>query len=80
MIEMSFYKGTLNRELATKIITESEKPCVFTYGFAFRNPTTYRKPIDKDKALAIIKDAGYLNIKEETDVVHLNEFSGNDMW
>ena len=80
MMKMSFYNGTLNRKEAKEFIKNSSKPCVYTYGLGFRNPTTHRKPITKEKALEIIDNEGFLDITEETTVIHLNAFSENDMW
>lgn len=36
MLEMSFYKGTLDRAKAREVVEASEKPLMFRYGFAFR--------------------------------------------
>ena len=69
MLEMSFYKGTLDRAKAREVVEASEKPLMFRYGFAFRGAE--KRPITKEKALSIIDDSGnYL----------LNTFSSNDMW
>lgn len=73
MLEMSFYKGTLDRAKA------SEKPLMFRYGFAFRGAE--KRPITKEKALSIIDDSGnYLDITETDNEILLNTFSSNDMW
>ena len=65
MLEMSFYKGTLDRVKAREVVEASEKPLMFRYGFAFRGAE--KRPITKEKALSIIDDSGnYLDI---TDVV-----------
>ena len=80
MIEMSFFNGTLNREKAIEIITNSDKPCVYTFGFKYRNPTTRDVPISKEKAIEIIKKESLLDITEYEDKFDLNAYSGNDMW
>ena len=80
MLKMSFYHGTLNKQKAIEVIKESEKPCVYTLGFSWKNPTTYREPVTEEKAIDIIKNADLLDITEEEKVFHLNAFSGNDMW
>ena len=77
MLEMSFYKGTLDR--AREVVEASEKPLMFRYGFAFRGAE--KRPITKEKALSIIDDSGnYLDITETGNEILLNTFSSNDMW
>ena len=80
MMKMSFYDGTLNEAKAKEFVLASDKPCIYTYGLGFRSPTTHRKPITKEQALEIIDKEGFLDITEETNVIHLNAFSDNDMW
>lgn len=80
MLNMSFYNGTLNKDVAKDFIANSNKQCIYTYGFAYRNPTTHKVPINKDKALQIIDKESYLDVKEEEKVIHLNAYSSNDMW
>ena len=80
MINMSFYNGTLNREKAIEIISNSNKPCVYTFGFKYKNPTTRDVPISKEKAIEIIKKESLLDITEYEDRFDLNAYSGNDMW
>ena len=80
MIKMSFYDGTLNREQAIDIISNSNKPCVYTFGLKFRNPTTKDVPISQNKAIEIIKTESLLDITEYEDRFDLNAYSSNDMW
>lgn len=80
MLEMSFYKGTLDRDKLKEFILSTDKPIKYTYGFAYRNPTTYRKPITKEEALSIVDKQSFLDAKEREDFLHLNAFSENDMW
>lgn len=80
MLKMSFYNGTLDRAKAKKFIQTTDKPLKYTYGLGYRNPTTHRKPISKAEALEIIEKESLLDIDENTDFVHLNAYSSNDMW
>ena len=80
MLKMSFYNGTLNRNELTDFIRTTEKPILYTYGFAYRHPTTYKKPITKDEATEIVKKEFYLDADEHDDYLHLNAFSSNDMF
>jgi len=77
---MSFYDGTLDREKAKKVIETTEKPLRYTYGFSFRNPTTNKKLISKERAIEIINDESFLDITENDEFIHLNAYSDNDMW
>ena len=79
MLEMSFYKGALDRSKAREVVEASEKPLMFRYGFAFRGAE--KRPITKEKALSLIDDSGnYLDITETENEIILNTFSSNDMW
>ena len=79
MLEMSFYKGALDRAKAREVVETSEKPLMFRYGFAYRGAE--KRPITKEKALSIIDDSGnYLDIAETDNEILLNTFSSNDMW
>ena len=79
MIEMSFYNGTLDKKKAEEFIKNTDKPIVYTYGFEYRNPTTHRKPISKEKAIQILNEE-WCDLTEEENDVHLNAFSANDMF
>lgn len=79
MLEMSFYKGILDRAKAREVVEASEKSLMFRYGFAFRGAE--KRPITKEKTLSIIDDSGnYLDITETDNEILLNTFSSNDMW
>lgn len=52
MIKMSFYDGTLNKELARKVISESNKPCKYTIGLRMRRPTTWMSSASQSAAMA----------------------------
>ena len=80
MLKMSFYDGTLDRAKAKDYINTSNKPCQYTYGLGYRNPTTNHKPITKIEAMEIIDRESLLDIDEYADYIHLNAYSGNDMW
>lgn len=79
MLSMSFYDGTLDREIAIEIVEKTDKKLYHRYGFAYRGAEA--RPISKEKALGIIKDRGnWLDIDESDDNIILNTFSSNDMW
>lgn len=80
MLNMSFYNGTLKRDVLKAVIETTEKPIVYTYGYAWKNPTIHRKPVTKEQALDIVKEEDLLDAKEEESCIHLNAFSSNDMW
>ena len=80
MLKMSFYDGTLDRKKAKTVIAQSGKPCRYTYGLGYRNPTTHRQLIPKERAMHIIDTEGLLDITENEEYFHLNAYSDNDMW
>lgn len=80
MLKMSFYNGTLDKEKAKDIITNTNKELKYTYGLGYRGPTTHKKPIDKVEAFRIIDTESLLDITEYEDWIHLNAYSANDMW
>lgn len=79
-LDMSFYDGTLDRLKARVIVEKSSRPIFFTYGYAWENPTTNHIAIDKADALKKIANEGHLDIDFKTNEIHLNAFSGNDVW
>lgn len=80
MLKMSFFDGTLNKEKAKEYILNSEKPCRYTYGLGYRNPTTNNIFITKEEALEIIAKESLLDVREHDTYIHLNAYSSNDMW
>ena len=80
MFKMSFFDGSLDREKAINFIKQSNKPCTYTFGLRYRNPTTKDVPILKEEAINIIKTESLLDITEYEDRIDLNAYSSNDMW
>jgi hypothetical protein len=78
MLNMSFYNGTLNRNIAKKIINETEKSLAYRYGFGWKGAD--KNPITKERALKIIDTESYLDITETETEILLNAYSSNDMW
>ena len=62
-------------------LRNTDKPIKYIYGLGYRNPTINNKPITLQEALDIVnKEFGMLDVKEYPKYVHLNAYSGNDMW
>ena len=80
MIDMSFYRGTLNREELIKFILATSKPIRYTYGFGYKSPTTHKVLITKADALKIADEESLLDARENEEYLHLNAYSSNDMW
>lgn len=80
MLKMDFYNGSLNIDIAKEEIAKSEKPCVFTSGYEWKNPTTHRVPMAKEEVYNLLDSESWLKITEEKDVIHIQAFSANDMW
>ena len=69
-----------NKDDVIAYVKESDKPCVYTYGFEYRHPTTHRVPLTKDEAIEKIKKNSFVDVTEEKDVIHINAYSDNDMF
>ncbi len=80
MIKMSFFNGTLDRKKAIETIVNSNKPCLYTLGFKFKDPTTKNVPISKEDAIKIVSTESLLDITEYEDKFDLNAYTSNDMW
>lgn len=80
MLKMSFFNGTLNKEDLIKFVENTDKEIRYTYGLGYRNPTTNRELITKDRALEIIASESFLDADEEDEYLHLNAFSANDLY
>ena len=75
---MSKY-GNCSKEEAIEFVEKTNKPFVYTYGLEYRNPTTHRKQIPKEKALEYAKQP-MTDITEEENCVHINQYGEMDMW
>ena len=80
MLKMSFFDGSLDREKAIEAIMTTYKPCTYTYGLRYRNPTTKDVYITKEEAIEIINRESLLDITEYENRIDLNAYSANDMW
>lgn len=82
MLKYTFFGGKSPNTLeeAKELIRTSDKPCKYTYGLGFRNPTTNHVPISKEDALECCDKECLLDIDEYEDYIHLNAYSSNDMW
>lgn len=78
-VKMSFYDGSLNRIKARAIIQKSNRKILYTHGLAYRNPTTYKKPITKEKAFELL-NYDCLDIDFKEDCIEMNTYSSNDMY
>lgn len=78
MLNMSFYNGTLNREIAKETINKTEKILMYRYGYGWKGAK--KSPITKERALKIIDTESLLDIEESETEILLNAYSTNDMW
>lgn len=78
MINMSFYNGTLNREVAKKLISETNKDIYLICGYLWKGAS--KNKTNKDNAYSIIEKADLLDIREKENEIILQTYSANDMW
>lgn len=65
-----------------KRIQNTEKDIRYTYGFTWKNPTTNKVLVTKEKAIEILNSGNYAHydLTDTEEYLHLNLFSANDMW
>ena len=82
MFKYSFMSrhSTNTREEIKDFLNSTSKPILYTYGLAYRRPTTYKVPITVEKAFEIMAENSTFDLDEYEDYVHLNAYSGNDLW
>lgn len=63
-------------------IQNTNKDIRYTYGFTWKNPTTNKVLITKEKAIELIQSGNYAHydLTETDEYLHLNLYSANDMW
>lgn len=67
-------------ESIIEFLHNTDKPIRYTYGYAWKNPTTKNKFISKDDAIRLVQRDDFTDIKEYPDYVRINKYSANDMW
>lgn len=80
MLKMSFYNGTLDKDVLIDNVISAGKPILYTFGYTWKHPTIYKRPVSVEKAISIIEKEDFLDATEYVDHIHLNAFSGNDLW
>ena len=80
MLRMSIFNGTFNGEELKEFIRKTRKPIRCTYGLDFRDPTTNKVLISKEKAIKLAEKESFLDVDENDDYIHLNIFSSNDLF
>ena len=69
-----------NKNDAINYIEKLDKPFVYTYGLEYKHPTIHRVPVTKEEAIEKIENNSFVDITEETDAIHINAYSSNDMF
>ena len=75
---MSKYSNCTKDE-AIELIRTTDKELRYTYGLLYRNPTTKKVLVSREKALEYASDS-IVDITEYADYVHINRFSSNDLF
>lgn len=60
------------------VLSTTKKPIKYTYGLAYRNPTTKNVPISSEQALKCLSRK-MCDVTEYADYISVNEYSSNDM-
>lgn len=80
MLNMSFYKGTLNRKELIEFIINTDKSISYTFGFSWKNPKTNCMIISKQEAITIVQEQDLLEAEEGKYFLNLNAYHINDMY
>ena len=68
------------KEKTVEFLKETIKPIKYTHGLGYRGPTINKVPVNRKKAIEIFNTNSLCDVTEYEDYVHVNTFSGNDMW
>lgn len=68
------------KEEAEEIIKDTDKEVLYTHGLGYRNPTIHKVPISKEEAINKLYENSLVDVDEYDEYIHVNSFSGNDMW
>jgi len=82
MLKYSFMSSYANctKEQMLGFMKQTDKPFKFTYGLGYRHPITYKVDMTREDAIKKLLGNGLVDVTEEDDYIHVNEFSDNDMW
>lgn len=70
-----------SRDEVIEKLSVTDKVIKYTFGLGFRNPTIHKVVISNEEAVEKFKsNSGMCDVTEYDDWIHLNEFSGNDLW
>lgn len=68
-----------SKEEAIELLKETDKQILYTHGLGYREPTINKVPVSKEKALEYA-DESLVDITEYEDYIHVNTYSGNDLF
>ena len=81
MIDYSFFSNSKStREEALKLLQDTDKKILYTFGLKFRQPTVYEIPIKKSEALKLFLKNSINDVVEYEDYVEFNQYSSNDLY
>lgn len=81
MIDYSFFSSSKStREEALKLLQDTDKKILYTFGLKFRQPTVYEIPIKNSEALKLFLKNSLNDVVEYEDYVDFNQYSTNDLY
>jgi len=81
MIDYSFFSNSKStREEALKLLQDTDKKILYTFGLKFRQPTVYEIPIKNSEALKLFLKNSLNDVVEYEDYVDFNQYSSNDLY
>lgn len=80
MLQYSFFGDSKNSKAeAMEFLEKTDKVIKWTFGFKFRNPTTYEIPISNEKAIKLFKENSLTDVTEKDTWIDFEQYSSNDM-
>lgn len=81
MINYSFFsKSDSTKEEALKLLQDTNKKILYTFGLKYRQPTTYEVQINNSKALELFLKNSLSDVVEYEDYIDFNQYSSNDLY
>lgn len=81
MINYSFFSESKStKEEALKLLQNTNKKILYTFGLKFRQPTVYEIPIKNSEALKLFLKNSLNDVVEYEDYVDFNQYSSNDLY
>lgn len=77
---ISFGKSNPSREETLEFLKKSDKPILYTFGLAYRDPNIRNEPVTKEWAINQFEEEPMTDVDEYDDHIGLNSYSSDDLY